>query len=362
MGKLWRYTVGKKGVNRVTVFERADATSIFVEWWDDDGRHKRALSTVAGHPVTDRETAKIIAHRMSEAQERRRNQQANEALGIRVPRTLPELLARRHADLWESWSPKYRKSRQRRRDFWERKLGDVRLTAVSPAVVERIARDAQGDRSDRWRQDVLRYLVDSFIYAERKLKWIDAASNLSAVDVPRARGRSVAYTEAEAKRLLPALWEVHPTAGWIGAVAAQTGRRLTAIRTLGPEQVHQDGDWTIISFPGDTDKARNTGEAAVYLLPGREDWTVPSLETCNAWIREAEDTAGIEHVKGRAWHGLKRLYATITSGMPGADRQSGTRAETLEGHYRQDVLAPKKEVAVRLAGRLVSDVPQRSNR
>lgn len=359
MGKLWRYTVGKKGVNRVTVFERADATSLFIDWWDDDGRHKKALSSVTGHPVTDKELAKRIAHKVAEGQERKRNQDASEAVGIRQPRTLTELLERRHADLWERWTPKYRKSRERRRAFWESKLGAIRLTAVAPAVVERIAREAQGERSDRWRQDVLRYLVDSFIYAERKLKWIDARHNLSAVDIPKARGRSVAYTEAEARRLLPALWTVHPTAGWIGAVAAQTGRRLTAIRTLRPAHVRRDGEWTVISFPGDTDKARNTGEAAVYGLPQREDWDIPSPETCNAWLHEAEDAAGVPHVKGRAWHGLKRLYATLTADLPGADKQSGTLDDTLKRHYRQDLIEPKKALAVQLAGRLESDVPHR---
>jgi hypothetical protein len=348
----WRYSVGHRGISRVTVFERHDAHAIYVEWWDDAGRHKRALKTITGHPVTDRELAREIAGAMSRGQERKRNQQAADMLGIPADRTLRDLLDRRHGDLKESWTPKYKRSRDLRRKFWLDKLGDVRLTSVNAAIVERIAKQAQGKKSDRWRQDVLRYLVDSFIYAERKLKWIEPKHNLSAVTIPRARGVSVAYSLEEARRLVPALWEVHPVAGWIGTVLAQTGRRLSAVRTLTPEHVTRAGRWTVIHFPGETDKARNTGEAAVFDLPERTDWTVPAEEACNDWLHAAEEAAGIEHVQRRAYHGLKRLYATLTTNLPGADRQSGTRRETLEGHYRQDILAPKKKVAKVLARKL----------
>ena len=66
-------------------------------------------------------------------------------------------------------------------------------------------------------------------------------------------------------------------------------------------------------------------------------------------MREAERLAGVEHIERRGWHGLKRLYATLSQGMPGADLQSGTLASTLSGHYRQDVLEPKRQVAQALA-------------
>lgn len=350
---MWRYTTGRKGVNRVTVYERGRGASIYVEWHDDLGRHRKSLASILGHPVTDRELAKEAAHRMAIAQERKRNNQARTALGVPERHTLEQLLTRRHADLGPGWSEKYAKSRERRKAFWIEALGrDRPLDAVSPAEVERIARDAQGKRSDRWRQDVLRYLVDSFIYARRKLKWITERHDLSGVDIPSAKGKSRPYTLAEARKLLPALWEVHPTAGWIGEVAFQTGRRLSAIRKLRESDVRQEDGYTVVSFPASTDKARNSGEAVVVGLRARTDWTRPSQEACNDWIHRAEEAAGIEHVKGRAWHGLKRLYATLTTDLPGADKQAGTRKETLEGHYRQDVLGPKVDLAVRLEARL----------
>lgn len=347
-----RFSVGHKGISRVTIYRRNNAPGIYIKWTDDDGRHRRSLKKIVGHPVTDWELAKEIARRLSSAQEKRRNQDAATALGLSVPRTLGELLSRRHEDLSGRWSEKYTKSRKRRKTFWLDALGaDAELSTVSPAAVERIAREAQEKRklSDRWRQDVLRYIVDSFTYAEKKLKWIDARHNLSAVDIPSAKGTSKAYTMAEVRKILPKLWKVDERAGWMGTVAFQTGRRIGAIRRLEAEHVTRKGDLTLIRFPGETDKARKTGEAVVYGLPERTDWSRPSQETVNAWMHDAEALAGVPHVSGRAWHGLKRLYATVTAGMVGADLQSGTLRSTLEGHYRQDTLAPKREVAERLA-------------
>jgi integrase len=355
MAKAWRYTVGKKGVNKVTVFERPDATSIYLMWWDDDGKHREALSTTAGHPITDREMAVELADRMSKAQERKRNQLAAEALGLAPKRkyTLGELFEQRHADLSPDWSEKYQKDRELRRKFWTDALGEgIRLTAITPAMVERIVRDAQGDKSDRWAQDVLRYMVDSFAYARRKLKAIGERDDLSGVSIPRARGVSRAYTVAEARAIVGKLSEVDPIAGWMGVIAFQTGRRIGAIRTLQPKHIEQDGARTLVRFPGDTDKARKTGVAIVYGLPERDDWTIPTQETCNAWWREAEALAGVPHEDGRAWHGVKRMYATRTSGLAAADLQAGTLRSTLDGHYRQDALEPKDEVARLLAADL----------
>ena len=121
----FRFSVGHKGVSRCTVFERPDATSIYIEWWDDDGRHKAALSKVIGHPVTDREKAKDIAREMSRRQEMSRNAKATELLGLPTAHTLSELLDKRHANLGPRWSAKYAKSRERRREFW---LHECRLS------------------------------------------------------------------------------------------------------------------------------------------------------------------------------------------------------------------------------------------
>lgn len=360
---MWRYSVGQKGVNRVTAYERPDATCIYVEWWDNEGgtptRHRKGLRTITGEPVTDREIAKKAVAIMAQAQERRRNQRAAELLGIVTTRTLLDLLKRLHMDKAAEWSDAYRRDQDRYRTLWESKLGEIALTGVTPATVERIAREAYADKPTA-RARSLRYLVDAFYYAERKLKWIEPRHNLSAVNIPKPKGESKPYTSEEAQRLLPALERVDWRAGWIGYVAFQTGRRLTAIRTLPkhPEWFRDHGDYGVLRFPGETDKARNTGEAVVtddtlrLSRRAHKRYSVPTMEECQDWLRRAEEVAGIPHRRGRSWHGLKRLYATLAKGHPGREKQAGTTGPTLDRVYVQDELGPKLELAKILAGRL----------
>lgn len=355
----WRYSTGKKGVNRVTVFERPDATNIFIEWWDDLGRHKQSLRTASGVPVTSREKAMEAADTMSAAQERKANQTFGEMLGIPTDRTLLDLLLRLHMDKAAEWSETYRKDQDRYRKFWETKLGAIPLVGVSSALVERVARDGYAKKPNA-RGKSLRYIVDAFYYAERKLKWIEPRHNLSAVNIPKPRTESNAYTEAEAKKLLPALEAVDWRAGWIGWVACLTGRRLTAIRTL-PKQrgwFTDEGDHGVLFFPGETDKARNTGEALVWgralelTRRAAKRYVVPEMDACRRWIEAAEKAAGVPHKTKRGWHGFKRLYATMAKGHAGRAKQSGTRDDTLDRVYVQDERDPKLALAKMLAGRL----------
>lgn len=367
---LWRYSVGRKGVSRITVFERPDASSLYVEWRDDEGRHKQALKTVIGEPVTDRELAMEIARAMSRAQEQKRNRNAAELLGLPTSRTLPELLEALHDTRSHGWSDSYRRDQDRYRKFWTDKLGDVVLTKLNAAVVERIVRQEvrarekdpkRRDWSPRTQAAVLRYLVDAFAFAEKKLKWIEPRHNLSAVSMPRGLGRSEAYTIEEARKLLPKLEAEDWRAGWIGHVCLQTGRRLTAVRTL-PEHegwVHMHEDHAVLQFPGETDKARNRGQAVVagdaLRLTRRvlsDGWTTPTLDECGVWIRSAEKAAGVPYRKGRGYHGLKRLFATLAKGYAGRRGQSGTTDATLDRVYVQDVLEPKVELARVLAERV----------
>jgi hypothetical protein len=368
---LWRYSVGHKGISRVTVFEREDSSCLYVEWWDDDGRHKQALKTVLGQPVTDQDTATEIADRMSKAQERKRNQQAAEMLGLPTPRSLEELFAEMHAARSGRWSEGYTRDQERYRTFWLDRLGDVVLTRTNAAVVERIVRrEVEARRKDPRRRNwsartqgaALRYIVDAYSYAERKLKWIEPKHNLSAVDIPAPKGRSEAYTLSEARKLLPALETVDWRAGWIGYVSTQTGRRLTAVRTLprhgGWVELH-DG-YAVLQFPGATDKARNAGQAVVsgdalrLTRYAMLRWDTPTLDECRRWIRKAERAAGVPYRPRRGWHGLKRLYATLAKGHVGREKQSGTTGVTLDRVYLQDELEPKVELARALADRLSS--------
>ena len=356
----WRYSAGRKGVNRVTVFERPDATNIFVEWWDSGGRHRQSLRRATGAAVTDRDEAKRAADIMAAAQERKSNQTFAELLGIPTDKTLLDLLERLHDDKSAGWSETYRRDQDRYRAFWEGKLGAIVLTNVAPATVERIAKDAYAKKPNT-RGKVLRYIVDAFYYGQQKLKWFGEDKNLSSVTITKPKTESKPYTLDEARKLLPALEAVDWRAGGIGHVACQTGRRLTAIRTL-PRQAgwfEDHGDYGVLAFPGETDKARNTGEAVVYGRRALElsrkaakRYSVPDLDECRDWMEKAEKAAGVPHKAKRSWHGLKRLYATLAKGHLGREKQSGTTGATLDRVYVQDERDPKVALAKMLAGRL----------
>lgn len=304
-----------------------------------------------------------LAKEMAARQERKRNQNAAELLGLPTSRTLKQLLDALHEHKEGVWSEGYKKEQDRYRRFWLDKLGDARLTRVVAASVERIVNEEAKVRDWRPRSKAaaLSYLVEAFAYAEEKLKWIEPRHNLSAVTIPKAKSRSEAYTLEEARKLIPALERVDWRAGWMAEVALQTGRRLSAIRTL-PERkawVALHDGYAVLQFPWDTDKMRNTGQAVIagkraLRLTARamEDWKTPARLQAIKWMVRAEKAAGVAHRTSRGWHGFKRLYATLAEGQIGREKQSGTTMRTLDTIYKQDELAPKVELAKSLAGRL----------
>ena len=360
MAPLWSYICGQKSVSRVRVYERSVGASLYVEWYWQGERVQKSLKKVTGHPVTERRLAVRIAHRMSRDLEQNHNRAAMKVVfGFTTERTVGELFRAFHMAKEGDWSPKQVKGQRRFRDFWLERLGeDTVLTDIPPAEIEHHARalDVTAETTRKY----LRYMKQAYRYAERKLKWIDPRHNMDAVDLPKARSKSKAYSLDEVRRLLPALETVDPRAGWLGHVAWQSGRRLTAIRTLTGAAVRVHDDHTVLTFPGETDKARKTGQVVVVGLA--HDLTVdimPELlagvteHVCiKVWLPAAEKAAGIPHVEGRAWHGLKRAYATASAGMVGRDKQSGTRADTLDSIYVQDDIGPKHSVANALHGLL----------
>lgn len=375
--KFWRHSEGVKGVNRITVYEREAGASLYLEWRDDLGRHQQVLKTVVGHPVTDKALAVELCKHLAEKQEQRRNASAAELIfGGKKPRSLGDLLERLHADKGAKWSEKHRKEQDRFRAFWTAKLGaDAKLTRVPPALVERIVREAGELRkwSPRTRQARLRYIVDAFSYAQHKLKWITERHNLSAVEIPQPESRGASYTRDEVTRLLPALYRVDLRAAFVGEVANQSGRRLNAIRTLETSALkivtHEGERVGVLTFPGETDKARRSGEVALYgralavaeeLLtmpavrksgyfcpqgplkkPGKQRAELTHARSFQRWLEDAEKIARIPHVKGRGFHGIKRRFATDTTDRRAASKQSGTNEDTLSKHYEQDDFAPK---------------------
>lgn len=368
----WRHTTGTKGVNRVTVYERRDRSVLYIEYWDGYGqRIQRAVETPTGKKLPNTEEGRMLAVKVAEAlateRERIIYRETAEAFGVAPVRRLGELLAALHDDREPEWSAGYLRDQKRFRKFWEKKLGDVALTAVSASLVNRIAKDSAKRRkwSSRTHGAYLRYIVDAFYYAERQLKWIDARDNLSAVRIPSPRSEGKAYTVDELRALLPALEEVDPRAGWIGYVCWQTGRRLSAVRTLRKRDVLSAAGRAVLRFPRGTDKADRRGEAVVvgraaeltaafmeapgaYVLGS----SPPSIDVCQDWLMAAEKAAGVPHRKHRAWHGIKRAFVSAAKDLRTAAKQSGTNQATLSSVYDQDWIDGKGALAEQLEGML----------
>lgn len=363
MAKYWSFSAGRKGVSRVRVYERSVSPVLYVEWTWKGERHQRSLRTTTGHPVTDKKLAKQIAHEMSRQLERDHHRAAHAAIFGEPTgeHTVADLLLKMHQIRTRSWSDGYRRNQETLRNFWVDRIGDLRLTDVTEAGIEAITADAAEEREwgprslGRYRQ----YMAEAMTFAAEKLKWIEPKYRLTALDIPKAKGKSLPYSLAEVRRLLPALEQVDPRAGWIGHVAWQSGRRLKALRTFPTAGVTTHKDHAVLAFPGATDKARQSGEVVVVgraleltrkllLTAGKHllGDPPPTHETCiKHWLKEAEKAAGVPYVRGRGWHGLKRRYATETHGLTGRDKQAGTLEDRLSLTYRQDELAPKREVA-----------------
>lgn len=377
--KLWRYITGEKGVNRIRVYERRPGGPISVEWYDREGRHQQSLTRLSGVPLLadseeNRELAKELADRMAAAQRRAREaDQAHKLLGLPAPRTLGQLL-QRYEDDHPDWSPGHKRDQVVNRRYWEERIGaDRLLTSISPSlaanIIETDAARIKKGFSPRTQEKRIRYLKDAFNYARRHLKWIDEKDDLAALKTPSTDGDSKPYSREEVQKILLASNRVDRRCAAAAYIAAVSGRRLDAIRTL-PASAYRAMDFEgepvgVISFPGETDKARRTGQ--VYFVGQAKEAIERLLETpavqatgnmfpsgdledpkprkvrvsqntLRDMLREAEELAGVESIEGRAYHGFKRRFATeaLRLDPQAASKQAGTTLEMLRKVYEQD--------------------------
>lgn len=387
----WRYSVGEKGVNRVTVWEnpQTQVDNLYVTWWDENRkRHREVLEDEDGNSITDRNLAKMIAETMSQKQRVRRGAPSaaiREVLGLPNPHTLGELYEALFAARKGRWGKKHKAGQERMKKFWLEKLGkDTRLTRVTAAEVERHVNEAASERG--WaattKHHYLRHLKDTFIFAEKKLNWIAPEHNLSEVDLPQINPHGDAYTDEEIARLIVAALRFDLRMAALLAVCHATARRINAVRQR--KVVHyrtvtvQGVQIGILRFEWETDKAKKTSDAVLtptatalvgelLELPAVQatGWLFPAGEleseqavnahtgepgplpdgTARDWLHKIEEMAGVEWVKGRAFHGVKRSSVTIagdeTGDMGGIAQQSGTNVDTLLKTYRQHSLKAK---------------------
>ena len=64
--KMWSYITGKRGKNRVRVYERRDVDCLFIEWFDNGHRWQRSLKSLVGEGVYSKKDAVRYAHQLAE--------------------------------------------------------------------------------------------------------------------------------------------------------------------------------------------------------------------------------------------------------------------------------------------------------
>ena len=393
MSKLWRHTVGIKGLNRITVYERVPHGPLQLLWYDRYGQHRETLKNLAGIPIYDKGKAVKLAERMSAAQREKRDAAVGrDLLSLPDRHTVGELYTRVFKDQDAGWSKKWARDQRRYRKFWETALGrNTDITEVTPSVISNAVKKETRDRpwSLKTQNHYLNAAVAAWNYAERQLKWITPAQNLEAVKRHQVDedNAEIAYETAEVHMLLPTFEEIDLRAWACGELAYIGGRRITAIRTLSASCYRTESrimpgagavEFGVVTFPAKTDKTRKRGEvylvgppkraieallampavqASGHLFPkGELDSTDPpplpiTEKVLRRWLRQAEDECGVAQVEGRSYHAFKRAFATDVEGsLEGASAQSGTTRETLLKIYRQPKPAEKAALALQLDG------------
>lgn len=380
MPKLWRWSIGQKAYNKVTVYERRPNGPLSIQWWDDNGRHNESLENVAGQPVHDKELAMLIARRSSDEQAKARERDSAAALfGIPARHTLKELLDALHEAKEEEWSEKYRKDQRRYKAFWLLALGkDIPLPLPPIALSEVVKKAAKAKKwGPRTRGAYIQYLKDAVSFAQMHLKWLGEADNLSALKLPKLDSQSLPYTKTEMHKMLAAAPSVDLRIAAFLHIAYDAQRRKGAIRTLsGKAYRREDVEGVmrgVVQMPGVTDKARKSGQVVLTesgaqileallatpevqqsgrMFPGRRRGPGPipsiSYKRLDSLLRAVEEAAGVQHIEGRGLHGIKRRASTDAikrGGIRRASKQSGTTEATLQRRYDQDELEDKAELA-----------------
>lgn len=145
------------------------------------------------------------------------------------------------------------------------------------------------------------------------------------------------------------------------AIAKGTGRRLTPICRLKRDDLRlAEGPHGSICWPANTDKggretvvpigpevrkmidARLVDRPVIggaYLFPNPTDPNAPiTRHLAYKWFKRAEKLAGLEPIKGGAWHMLRRKWATERKHLPAIDVAAAggwKGVETLQRVYQQ---------------------------
>lgn len=391
--KPWSHVAGKRATttepsSRVRVYERADLPGIFMTCAWDTTSSGRPQEMKLPDGIT-REAAEALAE-LTAARRRERILAGRDDLGRRQVR-LAALLEAYHASSdAEAWSLKHRGDAERSREFWLHALGAGALVeSLSKAEVSKAAADAR--RSATWGVRKERKLL---AYIRAATRW--GCEQAELYPHPPLRGLRMPKYEPDTEELVydaeretPLLLGGHPSADWRDVlavnIAADTGRRISAILSLRAEDIVTDGDQVLLRFRAAFDKGdrgalvpvspetaellaqaleRDLVQEFGWLFPeGRLDHDDPrdkprGKTTAIKGLHGLEELVGVTRIRGRGFHGLKRAHVTASMETSQGDTAlvgditGNLSAELLRRVYRK---ANRKRTAAqvtRVRGRL----------
>ncbi len=371
------------------VFERPDADGLWMSCaWDTTASGRPRETRLPDH--WSEEKVKAFAD-LTAARRRERVLSGRRSRATREDIRLGELWRRYLASARaQRWSGKHRGDVERSREFWLLQLGeDRRVLELSPAEVERIAQEAE-ERAG-WGVRKHRKLLAHIRAATR---W--GCDKAQLYDIYPLRGLELPDYEPETDDLFydaetetPKLLAGHPDADWRDVlavnVAADTGRRISAILALRTDDILADQEDVYLRFRKEYDKGKRTATVPVsaetaellaqaverdivsesgWLFPeGRLDLDDPrdkprEKSTAIRGLHELERLVGVKRVKGRGYHGLKRAH--VTAGMEASsgdtalvgDVTGNVSAELIRRTYRKGSRRRSREHVERIRGRL----------
>lgn len=374
-GEVDSYSAGeraseKRPSSRVRIFTRSSRDGIYMECaW---------IRTSSGRPRTEKmpaDTSRKQALRIAEEAALERKLRILKGTPFEQERriTLGELTDDYHGSKRAyDWSDRHRAEQERCRDFWLQELGERTVVQdLTPAEVQRIAGEAARRKgwSARTQEKYLKYLTELVRWGHQKARKYDT-DPLRGVDYPKVTPDTseLIYSREEARKLLASHEKVDWRVTLAANIACDTGRRLSAIRRIRKDDLRMVGERLVIHFQKESDKGRRGMQVPVsdqtarlvadaldredvqkseHLFPaGRVGYDEHHDKPITAGsliekLHKAEDALGIERVKNRGFHGLKRLHVTLGFEVSGGDEAlvgdvtGNVSPELLRNVYRQ---------------------------
>lgn len=332
----WSYKTGEKGRNRVRAFER-DSGLIYLEFYERNpetgDRKRKRVST--GH--RDREKAKQQADRLAaefavESPDPDAGTTLRELFDKYLERRSPQVSERRQrfhqrvAELFSRYFGPDREAVSLDRSDWDQFAQDRASGRVDQRGHEVAAADREERGANTVRRDLqgLRAVLNWGVQAD--LLHVNSTQGypLPSEDSPRRP----TLTEDRYRAMLEVAGEVDWRFEVALVLANETGHRIRAIRHLRWSDL--DLGERLVRWRGGTDKAghehvtpvtepavdvlrnaqrKRAGIGEAWILPAPGDASKPvSRDLAYDWWCRAEALAGLEHVEGLGWHGLRRKF------------------------------------------------------